>query len=86
MTKIYFSYIFSLPPSFLVHSSKNPGNLLSAESDKCVYCYVNGVTLGKHLKMGLVASGAHHVIRASEHSVSPSSLQVRWHLAKVIKK
>ena len=52
MTKIYFSYISVLHPQFLAHSSKNLWNFLSVESDKIVFCYMNDVTFGKHLRMG----------------------------------
>ena len=34
-----------------------PLNFLSVKSNKGVFCYVNEVTLGKHLRMGLVVRG-----------------------------
>ena len=37
--------------------------------DKGVFCYVNKVTLGKHLRMGLVAWGTNLVSRGLEFSV-----------------
>lgn len=37
----YFSYIFGFSPSFLAHSSQNPWNFLSLESDIGAFCYVN---------------------------------------------
>ena len=74
MTKIYFSYVFHLHPQFLAYTSQNPWNFLSVDSDKCVSCYVNEVTFGPHLKMGLVARRTNHEIRV-EHSVPPPDLQ-----------
>lgn len=41
----------------------------SVESHKGVFFYVNEMTFGKHLRMGLVASGTNHVIRGLRHSV-----------------
>lgn len=56
MTEIYFSCVFDLCPWFLAHSSPDPWDFLSIESD--VSCHVNEVTFGKHLKgKRLVASG-----------------------------
>lgn len=37
---------------FLAHSSQSPWNFLSFESSKVAFCYVNEVSLGKHLRMG----------------------------------
>lgn len=52
MTKIYYPCIFGVHPWFLAHSSKNPWNLLSDESNKDVFCYANEVIWGPHLRMG----------------------------------
>lgn len=51
MTKIYFSYILVFLQS-AAHRSQNPWNFLSAESKKSVFCYVNKVMFGKHLRVG----------------------------------
>ena len=51
VTKIYFLYIFDLPPLFLSQSSQSPWNFLSVESDKGIFCFINEVTFGKHLRM-----------------------------------
>ena len=45
-------YIFSLLPFFLAHSSENPWNFLSDESNKGVLCYVNKMIFVTHLRMG----------------------------------
>lgn len=37
--------------------------------EKGVSCYVNEVTLGKHLKMGLMVKRTNHIIRGLELSV-----------------
>lgn len=41
-------------------------------SDKGVSCYVNEVTYGSDLRMGLVATGANQVIEGLEQSVPPN--------------
>lgn len=41
-------------------------------SDKGVSCYVNEVTFGSDLRMGLVATGANQVIEGLEQSVPPN--------------
>ena len=43
MTKVYFSYVSYLHPQFLAHSSPDPWNFLSVDSDKCVSCYIDEV-------------------------------------------
>lgn len=60
----------------LVHSSQNPENFLSVESDRGTFCYVNEVTFGGHLKMGMVINGAKQVIRGLEISVPLPILKV----------
>lgn len=63
--------IFAL---FLAHSSLNPWNFPSAESDGGVFCYVNEVTLlGSTKARGLVARRTHHVISGLELSVPSTS-------------
>lgn len=38
---------------FLAQSSENLCNFLSDESCKGVFCYINEVTFGKHLGLGM---------------------------------
>lgn len=58
MTKLYISYIFGLWIYFayvcgLAYiSSLNPWNFLSVKNDKDVFCCVNEVTFGNHLRLG----------------------------------
>ena len=49
---IYFSHVFGLHPHFLAHGSQNPWDFLNVESDKGIFCSVNEVTFGKHLRVG----------------------------------
>ena len=44
-------YIFALHPLFPAQSSKNPWNFPSEERDKVVFCCVNEVAFGKHLRV-----------------------------------
>lgn len=57
MTRMYFSYIFAF-----VHSSwptvPQTLGISLVLNDQGVFCYVNVVTFGKHLRRGLIASGA----------------------------
>ena len=43
MTKIYFSYIFGLYPQFLTHSSQNPWNFLSSNSNGVCFVTIFGL-------------------------------------------
>lgn len=43
MTKIYFSYIFGLYPQFLTHSSQNPWNFLSNNSNGVYFVIIFGL-------------------------------------------
>lgn len=43
MTKIYFSYIFGLYPQFLTHSSQNPWNFLSNNSNGVYFVVIFGL-------------------------------------------
>lgn len=68
MTKTYFSYIFGLSPQFsdsqfLMYSSQNPWNIISAKSGKGVLYYVNEVTSDPHLRMEVVGKRTNHVIK-----------------------
>lgn len=54
-------YISCLPP-------KTHPNLLKEESKEGVFCHVNWVTSGPHLKRRLVVMGTNHVIRGLELS------------------
>lgn len=47
---------------------------LSDERGKVVFCYVNEVTFGPHLRMGAGCRGANLVIRGLELSVPPPSI------------
>ena len=47
----------------------NPWGFLNVESLLTVFRYVHEVTLGEHLRMGLVASGANHVTTGWEFLV-----------------
>lgn len=49
----------------------NSWNFLNVESRKYVFCYVNEMTFGKHLRMGFVANETNYVIRRLELSVAP---------------
>lgn len=55
----------------MAHSNQTPWDFLSVESNDSVFDYVNGVTLGPHLRM--VASGA-NCVRELELSVPPPDL------------
>lgn len=52
MTKIKIIYIFGFCSGFQAHSFPKPQNFLSEESHKDVFCYVDVVTVGPHLRMG----------------------------------
>lgn len=54
MTKTYLSYVFGLCPQLLTHSPPTPWTFLSFQSDKVVFCFVNEVTFGRHLRVGTV--------------------------------
>lgn len=49
-------YIWSLS-LFLVQGSYNPWNCLNVKRVKDVFCYINEVTFGKHLRKGAVSQG-----------------------------
>ena len=54
---------------------QNTWSFLSKEQDKGNFCYVNEVTFGKSLRMGLVARRTNQEIRGMEISVpSPRHL------------
>ena len=58
---------------------QNTCRFLSEERDKGDFCYVNEVTFGKSLRMGLVARRTNQKIRGMEISVpSPRHLERRW--------
>ena len=73
-TVIYKKYLYMV---FMLISGpeclKNPWNFLSDESDRVVFFYINEVTFEEHLRTGLVASGANHVIRGLELPPTPTS-------------
>ena len=48
--KIFGLYPHFLHPQLLAHSCPNPLNFVRVESDKSVFCCVNKVTVGKHLR------------------------------------
>lgn len=49
-------YIWSLS-LFLVHGSYNPRNCLNVKRVKDVFCYINEMTFGKHLRKGAACQG-----------------------------
>lgn len=78
---IRYIYILGLGPGFCHMSSQNPWNCLCFEISKGIFCHVNKVTSGSHLRMGSGSRGVNQLIRGLKRTnplcrpSSPSSGQ-----------
>lgn len=67
------------PWSSFISSIRTPQNVLSEESYRDFFCYINDMTMGKDQGQGLVARGTNHVIRDwTFQPHPPASGEQKW--------